>query len=129
MGEGTTTIYFKQGVKYYEFDKGFRTSEQRSTFFNCLLDMAGVNHTGGNNHPPSQPGDSRANSLEPPPGTSADIRGERREPRDEDDGALGALAAAEQRRQRSIRFVKNRSSPFTLTVRSNFDKEKMFFHF
>ncbi|XP_046610491.1 voltage-dependent calcium channel type A subunit alpha-1 isoform X1 [Neodiprion virginianus] len=77
----------------------------RSTFFNCLLDMAGVNHTGGNNHG-TQPGDSRANSLEPPPGPSGDLRGERRELRDEEEGALGALAAAEQRRQRSIRNKK-----------------------
>ncbi|XP_048506510.1 voltage-dependent calcium channel type A subunit alpha-1 isoform X7 [Athalia rosae] len=77
----------------------------RSTFFNCLLDMAGVNHTGGNNHA-AQPGDSRANSLEPPPRPSGDLRGDRRELRDEDEGALGALAAAEQRRQRSIRNKK-----------------------
>ncbi|XP_023288257.1 voltage-dependent calcium channel type A subunit alpha-1 [Orussus abietinus] len=77
-------------------------AQARATFFNCLLDMAGVNHT-GNNHATG----SRANSLEPPAGHTADVKSDhRREPRDEEEGALGVLAAAEQRRQRSIRNKK-----------------------
>ncbi|XP_011688054.1 PREDICTED: voltage-dependent calcium channel type A subunit alpha-1-like isoform X2 [Wasmannia auropunctata] len=73
-----------------------------SAFFNCLLDMAAVNHT-GNNHGAG----SRANSLEPVMRPAVDTKHERlREHTDEEDGALGILAAAEHRRQRSIRNKK-----------------------
>ncbi|XP_011879619.1 PREDICTED: voltage-dependent calcium channel type A subunit alpha-1-like isoform X4 [Vollenhovia emeryi] len=74
-----------------------------SAFYNCLLDMAAVNHT-GNNHGVG----SRANSLEPVMRPAVDTKHERqKEHRDEDDGALGVLAAAEHRRQRSIRNKKD----------------------
>ncbi|XP_036142401.1 voltage-dependent calcium channel type A subunit alpha-1 isoform X6 [Monomorium pharaonis] len=73
-----------------------------SAFFNCLLDMAAVNHT-GNNHGAG----SRANSLEPVMRPAIDVKHERlKEPKDEEDGALGVLAAAEHRRQHSIRNKK-----------------------
>ena len=61
--------------------------------------MAGVNHTGNNHHGTG----SRTNSLEPP--TDPDLKGDHhRDSRTEEDGALGILAAAEHRRQHSIRF-------------------------
>ncbi|XP_071560299.1 voltage-dependent calcium channel type A subunit alpha-1 isoform X2 [Temnothorax nylanderi] len=73
-----------------------------SAFYNCLLDMAAVNHT-GNNHGAG----SRANSLEPVMRPAMDVKQERlKEHRDEEEGALGVLAAAEHRRQRSIRNKK-----------------------
>ncbi|XP_011879617.1 PREDICTED: voltage-dependent calcium channel type A subunit alpha-1-like isoform X3 [Vollenhovia emeryi] len=79
-----------------------KSAEQPSAFYNCLLDMAAVNHT-GNNHGVG----SRANSLEPVMRPAVDTKHERqKEHRDEDDGALGVLAAAEHRRQRSIRNKK-----------------------
>ena len=85
--------------------RGFDTFEQRSTLFNCLMDMAGANHTGNNHHGTG----SRTNSLEPPGvsgGHDAKSDHHRRGSRDEEEGAIGALvAAAEQRRQRSIRSV------------------------
>lgn len=63
--------------------------------------MAAVNHT-GNNHGAG----SRANSLEPVMRPAMDAKHERhKEHRDEEEGALGVLAAAEHRRQRSIRYV------------------------
>ncbi|XP_011347419.1 voltage-dependent calcium channel type A subunit alpha-1 isoform X3 [Ooceraea biroi] len=76
-------------------------AQAQSAFYNCLLDMAAVNHT-GNNHGVG----SRANSLEPV--IRPDAKHERhKEHRDEDEGgALGVLAAAEHRRQRSIRNKK-----------------------
>ncbi|XP_039311400.1 voltage-dependent calcium channel type A subunit alpha-1 isoform X25 [Solenopsis invicta] len=73
-----------------------------SSFFNCLLDMAAVNHT-GNNHGAG----SRANSLEPVMRPAVDAKHERlKEHRDEEDGTLGVLAAAEHRRQHSFRNKK-----------------------
>ncbi|XP_018318088.1 voltage-dependent calcium channel type A subunit alpha-1 [Mycetomoellerius zeteki] len=73
-----------------------------SAFFNCLLDMAAVNHT-GNNHGAG----SRANSLEPVMRPAIEAKHERhRDHTDEEEGALGVLAAAEHRRQRSIRNKK-----------------------
>ncbi|XP_011300228.1 voltage-dependent calcium channel type A subunit alpha-1 isoform X3 [Fopius arisanus] len=71
------------------------TDPQRSSFFTCLMDMAGVNHA-GNHH------GSRLNSLEPPVDGKTDLE----EPKEEE-GALGVLAAAEKRRQRSIRNKKD----------------------
>lgn len=63
--------------------------------------MAAVNHT-GNNHGAG----SRANSLEPVLRPAVDAKHERlKEHRDEEEGALGVLAAAEHRRQHSIRYV------------------------
>lgn len=63
--------------------------------------MAAVNHT-GNNHGTG----SRANSLEPVVRPATDAKHERhKEHRDEEEGALGVLAAAEHRRQRSIRYA------------------------
>lgn len=62
--------------------------------------MAAVNHT-GNNHGTG----SRANSLEPVTRPATDVKHERlKEHRDEEEGALSVLAAAEHRRQRSIRY-------------------------
>ncbi|XP_011635066.1 voltage-dependent calcium channel type A subunit alpha-1 isoform X2 [Pogonomyrmex barbatus] len=79
-----------------------KSAEQPSAFYNCLLDMAAVNHT-GNNHGAG----SRANSLEPVIRPATDTKHERhKEHRDEEDGALSVLAAAEHRRQRSIRNKK-----------------------
>ncbi|XP_020288402.1 voltage-dependent calcium channel type A subunit alpha-1 isoform X5 [Pseudomyrmex gracilis] len=74
-----------------------------SAFYNCLLDMAAVNHT-GNNHGTG----SRANSLEPVIRPAAEVKHERHKDdhRDEEDGTMGVLAAAEHRRQRSIRNKK-----------------------
>ncbi|XP_063983724.1 voltage-dependent calcium channel type A subunit alpha-1 isoform X3 [Diachasmimorpha longicaudata] len=72
------------------------TDPQRSSFFNCLMDMAGVNHT-GNHH------GSRLNSLEPP---GVDGKTDATKEGKEEEGALGVLAAAEKRRQRSIRNKK-----------------------
>ncbi|XP_044001489.1 voltage-dependent calcium channel type A subunit alpha-1 isoform X8 [Aphidius gifuensis] len=65
-----------------------------STFFNCLMDIAGVNHTGNNHH------GSRLNSLEPNDGEH-----DEHDEHDED-GAIGTLVAAEHRRQRSFRNKK-----------------------
>lgn len=63
--------------------------------------MGAVNHT-GNNHGVG----SRANSLEPVIRPVMDAKHERhKEHRDEEEGALGVLAAAEHRRQRSIRYA------------------------
>ncbi|XP_014476681.1 PREDICTED: voltage-dependent calcium channel type A subunit alpha-1 isoform X3 [Dinoponera quadriceps] len=77
-------------------------AQAQSAFYNCLLDMAAVNHT-GNNHGTG----SRANSLEPVTRPATDTKHERlKEHRDEEEGALGVLAAAEHRRQRSIRNKK-----------------------
>ncbi|XP_024882859.1 voltage-dependent calcium channel type A subunit alpha-1 isoform X15 [Temnothorax curvispinosus] len=80
-----------------------KSTEQPSAFYNCLLDMAAVNHT-GNNHGAG----SRANSLEPVMRPAMDVKQERLKEhiRDEEEGALGVLAAAEHRRQRSIRNKK-----------------------
>ncbi|XP_057324911.1 voltage-dependent calcium channel type A subunit alpha-1 isoform X2 [Microplitis mediator] len=85
-------------------------AQAHSTFFNCLMDMAGVNHTGGNNHH-----GSRLNSLEPPiqNGKSQDHK-ESLHDDDVDDvddgdeeGVYGALLGpAQKRRQRSIRNKK-----------------------
>ncbi|XP_025161916.1 voltage-dependent calcium channel type A subunit alpha-1 isoform X6 [Harpegnathos saltator] len=76
-------------------------AQARSAFYNCLLDMTAVNHT-GNNHGTG----SRANSLEPVTRLT-DVKHERlKEHKDEEEGALGVLAAAEHRRQRSIRNKK-----------------------
>lgn len=62
--------------------------------------MAAVNHT-GNNHGTG----SRANSLEPVTRPLMDAKQDRlKEHRDEEEGALGVLAAAGHRRQRSIRY-------------------------
>nr|XP_012147122.1 PREDICTED: voltage-dependent calcium channel type A subunit alpha-1 isoform X6 [Megachile rotundata] len=75
---------------------------QKSAFLDCILDVTAVNHT-GNNHGTG----SRANSLEPvvrpTPETKLDLH---KEHMDEDDGALGVLAAGEHRRQHSIRNKK-----------------------
>ncbi|XP_032666768.1 voltage-dependent calcium channel type A subunit alpha-1 isoform X1 [Odontomachus brunneus] len=77
-------------------------AQAQSAFYNCLLDMAAVNHT-GNNHGTG----SRANSLEPVTRPLMDAKQDRhKEHRDEEEGALGVLAAAEHRRQRSIRNKK-----------------------
>lgn len=66
--------------------------------------MAAVNHT-GNSHGAG----SRANSLEPVLRPSIEAKHERhKEHRDEEDGTLGVLAAAEHRRQRSIRYAISR---------------------
>ncbi|XP_034948343.1 voltage-dependent calcium channel type A subunit alpha-1 isoform X7 [Chelonus insularis] len=72
---------------------------QHSTFFNCLMDMAGVNHTGPNHH------GSRLNSLEPPVQNGKSEQHEKLED-DEEDGAFEALAAVQKRRQRSFRNKK-----------------------
>jgi hypothetical protein len=63
--------------------------------------MAAVNHT-GNNHGAG----SRTNSLEPVIRPAIDAKHERHKENrdDEEGGALGILAAAEHRRQRSIRY-------------------------
>ncbi|KAI4484986.1 hypothetical protein M0802_012887 [Mischocyttarus mexicanus] len=78
-----------------------KPSGQQSTLYNCLMDMAVVNHT-GNSHTTG----SRANSLEPvirpTPETKLD---QHKDFHDEEEGTLGTLAAAEQRRQRSIRYL------------------------
>lgn len=58
-----------------------------------------VNHT-GNNHGAG----SRANSLEPVRPAMEPKHERHKEHRDEEEGALGVLAAAEHRRQRSIRY-------------------------
>lgn len=81
---------------------------QHPTFFDAILDVAAVNHAGNNHH-----AGSRTNSLEPPgtavpdgkdhPGAHHPHRGSRDQ--QHDDSAFDILAAAEQRRQRSIRFV------------------------
>ncbi|XP_067216065.1 voltage-dependent calcium channel type A subunit alpha-1 isoform X5 [Linepithema humile] len=77
-------------------------AQASSAFLNCLLDMAAVNHT-GNNHGAG----SRANSLEPVIRPATDAKLERhKDQRDEEDGIMGVLAAAEHRRQRSIRNKK-----------------------
>ncbi|XP_046144194.1 voltage-dependent calcium channel type A subunit alpha-1 isoform X10 [Osmia bicornis bicornis] len=77
-------------------------AQAKSAFLDCILDATAVNHT-GNNHGIG----SRANSLEPvvrpTPETKLDLHKEHME---EDDGALGVLAAGEHRRQRSIRNKK-----------------------
>ncbi|EFN73328.1 Voltage-dependent L-type calcium channel subunit alpha-1C [Camponotus floridanus] len=79
-----------------------KPSEQQSAFFNCLLDISAVNHI-GNNHGAG----SRANSLEPVVRPTTDVKHDRhKEHRDEEEGALGVLAAAAHRRQRSIRNKK-----------------------
>ncbi|XP_012056925.1 PREDICTED: voltage-dependent calcium channel type A subunit alpha-1-like [Atta cephalotes] len=79
-----------------------KPTEQPSAFFNCLLNMAAVNHT-GNNHGAG----SRANSLEPMIRLAIEAKHERhRDHTDEEEGALDVLAAAEHRRQRSIRNKK-----------------------
>lgn len=63
--------------------------------------MGAINHT-GNNHGVG----SRANSLEPVIRPVMDAKHERhKEHRDEEEGALGVLAAAEHRRQRSFRYA------------------------
>ncbi|XP_043276713.1 voltage-dependent calcium channel type A subunit alpha-1 isoform X4 [Venturia canescens] len=77
-------------------------AQARSTLFNCLMDMAGANHTGNNHHGTG----SRANSLEPPIVHDGKSDHHHRGSRDEDEGTIGALAAAERRRQRSIRNKK-----------------------
>ncbi|KAL7300818.1 hypothetical protein TKK_0006383 [Trichogramma kaykai] len=89
-------------------------AQARSTFFEALLDVAAVNHTGNNHHP-----GSRTNSLDPAvPGQEPSKdhhphhphhphhghRGSRTE--GDDDGAFGIFAAAEQRRQRSLKNKK-----------------------
>ncbi|XP_031779373.1 voltage-dependent calcium channel type A subunit alpha-1 isoform X8 [Nasonia vitripennis] len=75
----------------------------RSAFLEALLDAAAVNHAGNNHHP-----SSRTNSLEPP--GAPDHKEHHHLPRgshgDEEEGPLGIFAAAEQRRQRSIRNKK-----------------------
>ncbi|XP_076386540.1 calcium voltage-gated channel subunit cacophony isoform X8 [Megachile rotundata] len=77
-------------------------AQAKSAFLDCILDVTAVNHT-GNNHGTG----SRANSLEPvvrpTPETKLDLH---KEHMDEDDGALGVLAAGEHRRQHSIRNKK-----------------------
>ncbi|KAL0121145.1 hypothetical protein PUN28_008671 [Cardiocondyla obscurior] len=77
-----------------------KSAEQQSAFYNCLLDMAAVNHT-GNNHGAG----SRANSLEPVMRPAPEPKQERQ--KDEEEGTLNVLAAAEHRRQRSIRNKKD----------------------
>ncbi|XP_076674532.1 calcium voltage-gated channel subunit cacophony isoform X5 [Andrena cerasifolii] len=75
---------------------------QQSAFLNCILDVTAVNHT-GNNHGSG----SRANSLEPVVRPTPDAKLDKhKELAEEDDGALGVIAAAEHRRQRSIRNKK-----------------------
>ncbi|KAL0121136.1 hypothetical protein PUN28_008671 [Cardiocondyla obscurior] len=74
-------------------------AQAQSAFYNCLLDMAAVNHT-GNNHGAG----SRANSLEPVMRPAPEPKQERQ--KDEEEGTLNVLAAAEHRRQRSIRNKK-----------------------
>ncbi|XP_025270078.1 voltage-dependent calcium channel type A subunit alpha-1 isoform X1 [Camponotus floridanus] len=77
-------------------------AQAQSAFFNCLLDISAVNHI-GNNHGAG----SRANSLEPVVRPTTDVKHDRhKEHRDEEEGALGVLAAAAHRRQRSIRNKK-----------------------
>ncbi|XP_070165290.1 voltage-dependent calcium channel type A subunit alpha-1 isoform X13 [Polyergus mexicanus] len=77
-------------------------AQAQSAFFNCLLDISAVNHI-GNNHGAG----SRANSLEPVVGPATDVKPDRhKDHRDEEEGALGVLAAAAHRRQRSIRNKK-----------------------
>ncbi|OXU26617.1 hypothetical protein TSAR_015744 [Trichomalopsis sarcophagae] len=82
---------------------GQKESTQRSAFLEALLDAAAVNHAGNNHHP-----SSRTNSLEPP--GAPDHKEHPHLPRgshgDEEEGPLGIFAAAEQRRQRSIRNKK-----------------------
>ncbi|KMQ94501.1 voltage-dependent calcium channel type a subunit alpha-1 [Lasius niger] len=79
-----------------------KPAEQQSAFFNCLLDISAVNHI-GNNHGAG----SRANSLEPVIRPATDVKLDRQtDHRDEEEGALGVLAAAAHRRQRSIRNKK-----------------------
>ncbi|XP_043669169.1 voltage-dependent calcium channel type A subunit alpha-1 isoform X22 [Vespula pensylvanica] len=79
-----------------------KPSGQQSTLYNCLMDMAVVNHT-GNSHATG----SRANSLEPVVRPTTETKLDRHKDfRDEEEGTLGALAAAEQRRQHSIRNKK-----------------------
>ncbi|XP_018406731.1 PREDICTED: voltage-dependent calcium channel type A subunit alpha-1 [Cyphomyrmex costatus] len=76
-----------------------------SAFYNCLLDVAAVNHVTGNNHGAG----SRADSLEPVVRILPTIEAKHerhRDHTDEEEGALGVLAAAEHRRQRSIRNKK-----------------------
>ncbi|KAL0121155.1 hypothetical protein PUN28_008671 [Cardiocondyla obscurior] len=75
-------------------------AQAQSAFYNCLLDMAAVNHT-GNNHGAG----SRANSLEPVMRPAPEPKQERQ--KDEEEGTLNVLAAAEHRRQRSIRNKKD----------------------
>jgi len=66
--------------------------------------MTAVNHT-GNNHGAG----SRANSLELAMRPATDAKHERhKDERDEEDGAIDALAAGEHRRQRSIRYAAYR---------------------
>lgn len=77
-----------------------RFAIQQSAFFNCLLDISAVNHI-GNNHGAG----SRANSLEPVVRPATDVKHDRHKDHEEE-GALGVLAAAAHRRQRSIRNKK-----------------------
>ncbi|XP_076674531.1 calcium voltage-gated channel subunit cacophony isoform X4 [Andrena cerasifolii] len=77
-------------------------AQAQSAFLNCILDVTAVNHT-GNNHGSG----SRANSLEPVVRPTPDAKLDKhKELAEEDDGALGVIAAAEHRRQRSIRNKK-----------------------
>ncbi|XP_044595208.1 voltage-dependent calcium channel type A subunit alpha-1 isoform X8 [Cotesia glomerata] len=85
-------------------------AQAHSTFFNCLMDMAGVNHGGNNHH------GSRLNSLEQPV-----LNGKPQEHKDslhdeevdevddvDGEGVYGALLGpAQKRRQRSIRNKKD----------------------
>ncbi|XP_072765463.1 voltage-dependent calcium channel type A subunit alpha-1 isoform X2 [Anoplolepis gracilipes] len=75
-------------------------AQAQSAFFNCLLDISAVNHI-GNNHGAG----SRANSLEPVVRPATDVKHDRHKDHEEE-GALGVLAAAAHRRQRSIRNKK-----------------------
>ncbi|XP_051167257.1 voltage-dependent calcium channel type A subunit alpha-1 isoform X5 [Leptopilina boulardi] len=75
-------------------------AQARSTIFNCLLDMAGVNHT-GNNHGTG----SRTNSLEPPMDSDMKID-QHRDFRLDEDGPFGLLATTEIKRRHSFRNKK-----------------------
>ncbi|XP_023245623.1 voltage-dependent calcium channel type A subunit alpha-1 [Copidosoma floridanum] len=77
-------------------------AQARHTFLDTLLDVAAMNHMGVNNHH-HHPG-SRTNSLEPPGVHEKDHQHHRNS--QEEEGVLGRFAAAEQRRQRSIRSKK-----------------------
>ncbi|XP_043464353.1 voltage-dependent calcium channel type A subunit alpha-1 isoform X7 [Leptopilina heterotoma] len=75
----------------------YPAAQARSTIFNCLLDMAGVNHT-GNNHGAG----SRTNSLEPP--MDSDFKNEQH--REFRLGEDGLFAPTETKRRHSFRNKK-----------------------